>query len=156
LSLLVVVALATALALPMFAAAVAEGALAAVERIDAKPTVSVFLVAQAGAKERESAERALRALPGVAAVRFVSRDAALAELAALEGWATSWPGSTATRSRTRWSPRYPTRIPELRPPSPVGSDRFPAWPMCNPTWRGSRASRRSPGRSGGSACCSAR
>jgi len=85
LSLLVVVALATALALPMFAAAVAEGALAAVDRIDAKPTVSVFLVAQAGAKERESAERALRALPGVAAVRFVSRDAALAELAALEG-----------------------------------------------------------------------
>ena len=85
LSLLVVVALATALALPMFAAAVAEGALASVDRIDAKPTVSVFLVAQAGAKERESAERALRALPGVAAVRFVSRDAALAELAALEG-----------------------------------------------------------------------
>jgi cell division transport system permease protein len=85
LSLLVVVALATALALPMFAAAVAEGALEAVDRIDAKPTVSVFLVAQAGAKERESAERALRALPGVAAVRFVSRDAALAELAAIEG-----------------------------------------------------------------------
>jgi cell division transport system permease protein len=85
LSLLVVVALATALALPLFAAAVAEGALAAVERIDAKPTVSVFLAASAGAKERESAERALRAMPGIAAVRFIARDAALAELAAIEG-----------------------------------------------------------------------
>jgi cell division transport system permease protein len=85
LTLLVVVALATALALPLFAAAVAEGALAAVERIDAKPTVSAFLVSQAGAKERESAERALRALPGVAAVRVIPRDAALAELAKVEG-----------------------------------------------------------------------
>jgi cell division transport system permease protein len=85
LSLLVVVALATALALPLFAAAVAEGALAAVERIDAKPTVSVFLAAQAGPKERESAERALRGLPGVAAVRFIPRDVALAELASVEG-----------------------------------------------------------------------
>jgi cell division transport system permease protein len=85
LSLLVVVALATALALPLFAAAVAEGALAAVARIDAKPTVSVFLAAQAGPKERESAERALRGLPGVASVRFIPRDAALAELASIEG-----------------------------------------------------------------------
>jgi cell division transport system permease protein len=85
LSLLVVVALSAALALPLLAAAVAEGALAAVARIDAKPTVSVFLGAGSGAKERESVARALRALPGVASARLITRDAALAELAAVEG-----------------------------------------------------------------------
>ena len=85
LSLLVVVALATALALPLFAAAVAEAALAAVARIDAKPTVSIFLGAAAGAKEREAVERALRETPAVSAVRFIPRDAALAQLAGVEG-----------------------------------------------------------------------
>ena len=85
LSLLVVVALATALALPLFAAAVAEGALAAVARMDAKPTVSIFLSAATGAKERESVERALRDLPAVTGFRFIPRDAALAQLAAVEG-----------------------------------------------------------------------
>jgi hypothetical protein len=106
LSLLVVVALATALALPLFAAAVAEGALAAVERIDAKPTVSVFLgragrgegardppsgrSARCPASRRSASSRATRRSPSWRRSR---------------GWATSWPGSTATRSRTRWSPR---------------------------------------------------
>ena len=85
LSLLVVVALSAALALPLLAAAVAEGALAAVARIDAKPTVSVFLASSAGAKERDAAGRALRGLPGVASVRLITREAALAELAAVEG-----------------------------------------------------------------------
>ena len=85
LSLLVVVALATALALPLFAAAVSEGALAALKRIDAKPTLSIFLAPSSGAKERDAVERALRSLPGVATVRFIPRDAALAQLAAVDG-----------------------------------------------------------------------
>lgn len=85
LSALVVIALATALALPLLAAAVAEGLLAAIARIDAKPTVSVFLAPAAGTREREAAERALRGLPGVSAVRFIPRDAALAQLAEVEG-----------------------------------------------------------------------
>jgi cell division transport system permease protein len=85
LSALVVVALATALALPMFAAALADGALAAVARIDARPTLSIFLSGTAGANEREAVERALRALPAVTAVRFIPRDAALAQLAGVEG-----------------------------------------------------------------------
>ena len=84
-SLLVVVALSAALALPLLAAAVADGALAAVQRIDAKPTVSVYLVAASGPRERDAVARGLRGLPGVAAVRLITRDAALAELAAVEG-----------------------------------------------------------------------
>ncbi|MEO8485235.1 MAG: permease-like cell division protein FtsX [Betaproteobacteria bacterium] len=71
--------------MPLFAAAVSEGALAAVGRIDANPTVSVVLVPTSGAKERETVERGLRRLPGVPAVRFIPRDAALAQLAAVEG-----------------------------------------------------------------------
>ena len=85
LSALVVVALSAALALPLLAAALAEGALAAVARIDAKPTVSVFLGAGSGAKERDAAGRALRGVPGVASLRLIPREAALAELSAVEG-----------------------------------------------------------------------
>ena len=85
LSLLVVVALAAALALPLFAAAVAEGALAALARIDARPTLSIFLTSAAGLKERESIERALRGQAAVAAVRFIPRREALAQLSGIEG-----------------------------------------------------------------------
>lgn len=85
LSALVVVALSTALALPLFAAAVADGVLAAVARIDAKPTLSVFLATGAGPRERDGVERALRATDGVAGLRFIARDAALAALASVEG-----------------------------------------------------------------------
>jgi cell division transport system permease protein len=84
-SLLVIVALSSALALPLLAAAVAEGAIAAVERIDARPTVSVYLAGGSGPKERDAVARALRGLPAVANVRLITRDAALAELATVEG-----------------------------------------------------------------------
>jgi cell division transport system permease protein len=80
-----VTALAAALALPLTLFALLQGATAVGAGFELVPTLSVYLQPQAGAREREALERALRARPDVAGVRVITREKALADLAAVEG-----------------------------------------------------------------------
>ncbi len=79
-SLLSILVLGAAIALPVLAAVILESAIATGAGFDTEPHVSVYLSLDAGADDAKRVERALRAEPGVAAVKFVPRAQALAEL----------------------------------------------------------------------------
>src|SRR4051794_5500141 len=74
--------LAVALALPAIAAIGLRSALAFTSGLDTDPHVNVFLTLDAGEEDVRRVEKALRATPGVAGVRFVSRGEAFEELKA--------------------------------------------------------------------------
>lgn len=80
--LLSIVVLGLALALPLLAAVALRTAGAATASLDTQPHVNVFMALDATDADVKRAEQALRAQPGVAAVRFVSRTQALEELKA--------------------------------------------------------------------------
>jgi cell division transport system permease protein len=84
-SALAIVALATALALPLALFTLLQATATIGTGFALKPTLSVYLKPQASAKDREGVERALRALPATASVKLVTRESALADLAAVEG-----------------------------------------------------------------------
>ena len=72
--------IAVAMALPLLAAIVFKSLSAGTARIDTDPHLSLYLAPDAGDDVARRVETALRAHPEAAAVRFVSRDQALAEL----------------------------------------------------------------------------
>ena len=74
--------LATALALPVIAAMVLRSAGAATAGLDTDPHINVFLALDANDDDVRAVEKALRATPGVSAVRFTSRTQAFEELRA--------------------------------------------------------------------------
>ena len=77
-----IVVLGMALALPLLAAVALRTAGAATASLDTQPHVNVFMALDASDADVKRVEHALRAQPGVAAVRFVSRTQALEELKA--------------------------------------------------------------------------
>ncbi len=79
-SLVSILVLGAAMALPVLAAVILESAVATGAGFDTEPHVSVYLTLDAGADDAKRVEQALRARPDVAAVKFVPRDQALAEL----------------------------------------------------------------------------
>lgn len=80
-----VVALATALALPVAGVAVLQGMERVAARFDTEAQISLFLAPAVTPREREALARTIRAKPGVKSVRVVTREQALAELQATEG-----------------------------------------------------------------------
>jgi len=74
--------LALALAIPLLASMAMRGLDAVAGRVDADPHVNVFMALDATDADVKRVEQALRAQPGVATVRFVSRTQALEELKA--------------------------------------------------------------------------
>jgi cell division transport system permease protein len=72
--------LAMAIALPVIASIGLRSVGAATSRLDTEPHVNVFLAMDAREDEARAVEQALRARPEVAAVRFIPRAEALAEL----------------------------------------------------------------------------
>ena len=72
--------LATALALPVIAAVALRSIGTAAAGLDTDPHVNVFLALDAGDDDVRRVEQALKAIPGVAAVRFTSRTQAFEEL----------------------------------------------------------------------------
>jgi cell division transport system permease protein len=76
------VVLGMALALPMLAAVALRTAGTATASLDTQPHVNVYMALDATDADVKRVEQALRAQPGVAAVRFVSRAQALEELKA--------------------------------------------------------------------------
>ena len=81
-SLVSVLVLGTAIALPVIAAVALRTAGTAAAGIDTEPHVNVYLALEAGDDDVKRVERALREHPDAAAVRFVPRAQALAELKA--------------------------------------------------------------------------
>ena len=79
-SLFSILVLGAAIALPVLATIVLESAIATGAGFDTDPHVSVYLTLDATADDAKRVEQALRAAPGVAAVKFVPRAQALAEL----------------------------------------------------------------------------
>jgi len=77
-----IVVLGMALALPLLAAVALRTAGAATASLDTQPHVNVFMALDATDADVKRVEQALRAQPGVATVRFVSRTQALEELKA--------------------------------------------------------------------------
>ncbi|HEX6634683.1 MAG TPA: permease-like cell division protein FtsX, partial [Usitatibacter sp.] len=77
-----ILVLGAAIALPVVAAVILESAAATGAALDTEPHVSVYLALDANAEDARRVEQALRAAPGVVAVRFVPRAQALAELQA--------------------------------------------------------------------------
>lgn len=75
-----ILVLGAAIALPVLAAVILESALATGAGFDLEPHVSVYLALDATPDDAKRVEQALRAQPGVAAVSFVPRAQALAEL----------------------------------------------------------------------------
>jgi cell division transport system permease protein len=80
-----VITLAAALALPLALFVLLQGAAAVGAGFELVPTLSVYLQPQAGTREREGLERTLRTWPGVAALRTVTKEAALADLGTVDG-----------------------------------------------------------------------
>ena len=78
-------ALAAALALPLTLFALLQGAAAVGAGFALVPTLTVYMAPQAGARDREVIERALQARSDVERVRVITKEAALAELSAVEG-----------------------------------------------------------------------
>lgn len=74
--------IALALAAPILATVVFKSLSASTSRLDTEPHLSLYLAADAGDDAVRRIEAALRAHPESASVRFVSREAALAELKA--------------------------------------------------------------------------
>lgn len=88
--LLVSVALcAVALTLPLLAATVASGVRPLVAAVPAAPELTVFLAPGASGQEIKTLQARIEALPGVAGIRHVPRDAALVELAERSGLGAS-------------------------------------------------------------------
>jgi cell division transport system permease protein len=81
-SLLSILVLATAIALPVIAAVVLRSAGAVTAGLDTDPHVNVFLALDATDDDVKRIEQALRSHPEVASLRFVPRSQALAELKA--------------------------------------------------------------------------
>ena len=79
-SLLSILVLGAAIALPVVAAVILESAAATGAGFDTEPHVSVYLALDAGEQDAKRVEQALRAEPDVAAVKFVPRAEALREL----------------------------------------------------------------------------
>ena len=79
-SLFAILVLGAAIALPVLAAVVLESAIATGAGFDTEPHVSIYLALDADADDAKRIEQALRAEPDVAAVQFVPRAQALAEL----------------------------------------------------------------------------
>ena len=75
-----IVVLGVALALPLTAAVLLRSASAAAASLDTDPHVNVYLSLDAGDEDARRIERALRASPVAASVRFVSKTQALEEL----------------------------------------------------------------------------
>jgi cell division transport system permease protein len=81
-SLLSILVLGAAIALPVVAMVILESAAATGAGFDTEPHVSVYLALDATADDAKRVEQALRSQPEVSAVRFVPRAEALAELQA--------------------------------------------------------------------------
>ena len=81
-SALSILVLALAIALPVVAAVALRSLGSAAASIDTEPHVNVYLELEATDEDARRVERALRSHADAASVRFVSRDAALAELKA--------------------------------------------------------------------------
>ena len=79
-SLFSIVVLGAAIALPVLAAVMLESAIATAAGFDMEPHVSVYLTLDATPDDAKRVEQALRGQPDVAAVSFVPRAQALAEL----------------------------------------------------------------------------
>ena len=79
-SLFSILVLGAAIALPVVAAVILDSAIATGAGFDLEPHVSVYLTPDATADDAKRIEQALRAQPDVAAVTFVPRVEALAEL----------------------------------------------------------------------------
>lgn len=84
-TLLSIAALASALSLPLAALVLVGGLEKIGERFDAAPRLTVYLPRTAGARERGAVEQAVRARPGVAATRTITKEQALAEIRASDG-----------------------------------------------------------------------
>ena len=81
-SALSILVLAIAIALPVVAAVALRSVGAATAQLDTDPHVNVYLALDASDDDVKRVEQALKSHPDAAAVRFVSRDQALAELKA--------------------------------------------------------------------------
>ena len=79
-SLLSILVLATAIALPVIAAVALRSAGTAAAGIDTEPHLNVYLALDAGDEDVKRIERALKAHPDAGSVRFIPRSQALAEL----------------------------------------------------------------------------
>lgn len=79
-SLLSVLVLGVAIAIPVVAAVVMKSVGATTAGLDTEPHVSVYMALDAGAEDARRVEQALRSQPDVVAVKFISRAQALAEL----------------------------------------------------------------------------
>ncbi|MBL8515011.1 MAG: FtsX-like permease family protein [Betaproteobacteria bacterium] len=75
-----VVVIAGAIALPLFLAAVVDSARAAAKRLAADPVANVYLKPGADDVAARTLEKALKGRPGIRAVRVILRDDALAEM----------------------------------------------------------------------------
>ena len=84
-TLLSVAALASALSLPLAALVLPAGLEKIGDRFDAAPTLTVYLPRTAGVRDRQAVEQSVRARPGVAAARMVTKEEALAEIKASDG-----------------------------------------------------------------------
>src|SRR3712207_4840054 len=78
-------ALASAVALPLAAITVISAVQAIAGGFDAEPQLTVVLAAGVGTRERDGLLRDLRARPGVRTARLVKKEQALAELETTEG-----------------------------------------------------------------------
>ncbi len=88
-NLLNVLAMGIALALPAGGYTLVMNLQSVAQRFSLEPQMSVFLDPLAKPAEREAIERRLKSAPGVAALRFVSREEALKDLRRTEGLAES-------------------------------------------------------------------
>ncbi len=77
-----VVVLALAIALPVIATVLLRSVGAATARLDTDPHINVYLALEANAEDVKRVQLALQSHPDTAAVRFIPRDQALAELKA--------------------------------------------------------------------------
>jgi cell division transport system permease protein len=84
-TLLSVLALASALVLPVAGWAVLDGLAGIAARFDTDSQIALYLAPGVDAKARDNLVRILRARPGIKSVRTVTREQALAELEATEG-----------------------------------------------------------------------
>jgi len=84
-TLLSVLALASALVLPVAGGAVLQGLAGIAARFDTDSQIALYLAPGVDPRAREQLARTLRARPGIKSVRTVTREQALAELEATEG-----------------------------------------------------------------------
>jgi len=81
-SVLSILVLGLAIALPVVAAVILKSVAATTAGLDTEPHVNVYLALDAGPDDAKRVERALRAEPAVSGVRFIPRAEALAQLQA--------------------------------------------------------------------------